>query len=278
VLEALILSGVLDKFGEKRATLFHNLDRLAEIGTRARQYRAYGQASLFDSEQIAALTHVELEQTEDWPRTELLRLEKQNLGFFFSGHPLDDYAELIEKHRDLKLDALETASTSRTYTAVGILRDIKEHITRKGGKMAFAKLLDDRSSVECVIFTRVFENRRDLLKDDNIVVLRGRVDRSRGEPKFLVDDIQHPEEFKSASVSAVHVRLDGDPLKETSLYQLRDFIFDKGGRCSLFLHLNTAGRSAETVIRASSAITIRPDADVLERMQSYPSVMEVWKE
>jgi DNA polymerase-3 subunit alpha len=132
--------------------------------------------------------------------------------------------------------------------------------------------------VECVVFPRVFENRRDLLKDDNIVVLRGRVDRSRGDPKFLVDDIQHPEEFKSAGVHSVHIRFDGAPMDETSLYQLRDFIFDKSGRCSLFLHLKPGRESAETVIRASSAITIRPDQDVLERMQSYPSVVEVWKE
>jgi DNA polymerase-3 subunit alpha len=278
VVEALVLSGVMDKFGDNRATLFHNLDRLIEIGNQRKAGIAFGQSFLFDSKQIESFTHVEMEKLDEWPRTELLKLEKQNLGFFFSGHPLDDYRELLKEHRNLILNDTENASVNCTYTVIGFIKNIKEHLTRKGGKMAFAVLEDDLGSIECVIFTKAYEKFRELLQEDSILVLKGRLDKSRGDAKLLVDEILTPETLPDKECRSVHIRFQMNKMEESILYKLRDYMYDKKGKCELYLHLADPESSGERIIRAGAALTISSNRQVLEMVQQYPNVVEVWKE
>ena len=66
--------------------------------------------------------------------------------------------------------------------------------------------------------------------------------------------------------------------EEIDLYQLRDFIFDQPGRCSLFLHIRNTGALVERVIKASPSIRISADTETIQRMQTYPNVVDVWRE
>jgi DNA polymerase-3 subunit alpha len=278
VLEAMILTGVLDRFGEGRATLFHNLDFLMERANRIKANRAFGQKSLFDTKQLQSLERLELDKVTEWPPAERLRHEKQNLGFYFSGHPLDEVRDLIESRADLDLTKTDKLSSNRIYTIIGVLREVKEIQTRTGKRMAFCSLEDYRGTIEVVVFPDVFEKSHDSLEADRIVAVKGKVDRSRGEAKLLAREVLDPGDLQEQRISSVHILLEGGSNEEIGLYQLRDLIFDQPGRCSLFLHIRAGETGAERIVKASPSLRISPDNETIQRMRAYPNVLEVWKE
>ncbi len=278
VIEALILTGVLDSFGENRATLFNNLDRLLDSANRVKEHRAFGQESLFDVSQLNEMVQLELDKSEEWPKIELLRFEKQNLGFYFSGHPLDQFKSIIENYANLDISRAESCSPDRTYAVVGVLKEIKEIITRTDKKMAFGTLEDYHGSIELVIFPEPYEKSGELAQTDSIIAVKGKIDKNRGEPKILVDEILRPEDLNSTEAQAVHIRFDPDLCEESNLYDLRDFIFDKPGACSLYLHLRRKNEMEETIVRASPAISVSSDPETIHKMMNYPNVAEVWRE
>ena len=128
----------------------------------------------------------------EWPQLEVLNHERLNLGFFFSGHPLDKYRQQIQDCADLDLGALGEASSERLFTVIGLLKEVKEIVTKNGKRMAFAALEDLRGSVELVVFADVFEKSRALLAVDRVVAAVGRLDRSRGDPKLKVERLSGP--------------------------------------------------------------------------------------
>ena len=277
VLETLIQTGVFDSFGETRATLAANLDRLIEGANRQKENREIGQATLFDTAQLEELAPLELERVEEWPPAERLRLEKQNLGFFFSGHPLDRYREIIASRTSLDLAHAAQASRDRQYTVVGALREVKEILTRSNRRMAFLTLEDFAGTIEVVVFPEAFERSRDLLTADAVVAVVGKIDLDRGDPKLLADEIVSPGALPERPARAVHVRV-SRASDEPALFDLRETLFEKSGKCALYLHMPVADGDRETVIQASATLLVSSDREILERTRGLPCVEKVWTE
>ncbi|NOY08987.1 MAG: DNA polymerase III subunit alpha [Spirochaetes bacterium] len=272
VVETLVFSGVFDSFKENRATLVHNLDRVLDIVAKTKEGKKYGQTSLFESGEEGDYEAIQFEKTEEWPEIDRLLYEKQNLGFFFSGHPLDSYRGIVEKCVNLKLSEIEKAQDDRIYTVIGILNETREIITKNGKRMAFAKVDDYTGSVEVVIFSDVFEKVSGLLVAENILAVNGRVDKSRGNPKIIAEEIMEPEKLNGKDVKTVHVRISKELKDEDNLMSIRDFLIERKGKCSLYFHLDGV------IIKASSQLKVSDDDDVVARLKSYPQVVEVWKE
>ncbi len=276
--EALILSGILDCFGETRACLYHNLERIMETASRRRAHRESGQGLLFDDLESESFENEFLEKVEEWPKMKLLMDERDNLGFFFSGHPLDDYETMIKKYTTLDLSDLNGATPGRNYSVIGLLKTIKEIISKTGKRMAFAEIEDRSGSLEAVIFSDTFEKYRSLLEENQVRAFFGKIDTSRGEVSFIVNEIIPPEKIKQKKATSVHLRIARDFLNEDNSYQLRDFLFDQKGGCMLYFHLTGNGHKKEKVIKAAPQITISASPDVLAKLKLYPQIIDVWSE
>ncbi len=273
VLETLIFSGVFDSLGENRATLFHNLDRLLEIVSARKESAKYGQASLFDSIEDDNFNSIEMDRVDEWPAVEKLMYEKENLGFFFSGHPLDDFKSQIERYANLALSKVEEINSDRIYTVIGILGEVREIITKTGRRMAFAKIEDYTGSVELVVFSDQFERSRELLFDEGIVAVKGRIDKSRGTPKLIAEEIVDPTDLKNGETHSIHIKFyDSISEDDEGILDLRDFLIERKGKYPLFLHVGNV------VIRASSQLSVSDSDEMVESIKSYPQVEEVWKE
>ena len=277
VVETLIRCGLFDGLGAGRSELMHNLDRIMETVSSYKEIQRYGQTTLFDPLEQTESTLV-MESCDPWPALEKLTHEKQNLGFYFSGHPLDKYRNHIQNHCNLDLGKLTAFSTQRSYTVIGILKEIKEITTRTGRRMAFAQLEDFRGTVELVLFSDVYEKTRERLVGDNVVVVRGRIDTSRGEPKLMVESLADPDELKEKQARAVHVRFTSAGVNEEQFLRLRDFIVGKPGECGVYFHIRGNGASGDIVIKASAHITLSSEDRVLAEVREHPLVEDVWKE
>ncbi len=278
VVEMFIQSGVFDRLSPNRATLMHNLDRLIDIAVQKRNSRKFGQTSLFDSCEDEEFPAVELVETDEWPEIERLRYEKENLGFYFSGHPLDDYREIWKNGTDLNLARAGRANPERIYSVIGLIKGLRSIITRKGTPMGFAQLEDYNGSIELVFFSDVYEACRDQLIEESIIGILGKVDTKRGQPQIVVSEVRKPEEMEQREAGEVHVRLDETCVGEEDLYHLRAGLIEHAGACPLFLHLPANGSGSETVIRASSHLTVSSHNETLDAIRALTGVAEVWKQ
>jgi DNA polymerase-3 subunit alpha len=278
VAESLIITGAFDSLGETRATLMHEVQRVVEAAAKNREARRYGQASLFDGPTAQAAATVVLEKQPEYPPAERLQYEKQNLGFFFSGHPLDPYRQVIERAASVDLSKKDGLSNERSCALIGILRDVREIRTRNGRSMAFAQVEDLRGSIELIIFSDIYDARRALIANDKIVGILGKIDTTRGDPKVKVDDIMEPNALPQRAAQAVHVRLRDEVGTEESLHRMREYLLDRHGSCSLYFHLGGADGGAEVVVQASSQIQVADSPDVLDHIREFPQVADVWKE
>jgi DNA polymerase-3 subunit alpha len=128
-------------------------------------------------------------------RMELLGIEQELLGFYFSGHPMDEHREAWE--RSVKLDLSQADSApERDYTLIGIVKTLKPY-TNKGGKaMAFGSLSDYRGEIDLVFFEKIWEGCRDKIAAGDIVALKGRLDKQRGSPSLRVDSVLAQDRLK----------------------------------------------------------------------------------
>jgi len=299
VVESLVITGAFDRLGENRATILHNLDRILEFTSKAREAARYGQASLFDGAADAPAAALSLEKIPERAAAELLQEERRHLGFFFSGHPLDPWREMISRAVTADLSRKETLTNERECQLIGILSEVREIRTRNGRTMAFAQLTDFRGSIELILFSDIYDSRRPLIANEAIVGVKGKIDTTRGDPKVKVDDVSEPGSLPTRAAQALHLRLKPDVGSEESLHTLREFLLEKRGTCTLFLHVGggngngnedgnggtTAAGSApgsapggEAVVQASSQIRVSSSEQVLDALREYPQVADAWTE
>ena len=277
VIETLIQCGAFDSLGEKRATLQENLEAAVEFIGRKKEQEKYGQTSLFDAqpqEELAAFEPVPAE--EEWPLAQRLQIEKQLLGFYVSGHPLDSYRKLWEKAVHIDLSKPDRFVHDNKYSLLGIVVSVRSIQTKRGRPMAFLQIEDYNGLIELIIFSDLWEQYREKLEVDSIMGFTGRMDSSRGDPKLVVESIHRPDELKEIETKEIHIRLSPGRHTEEELYNLRSYLFDHKGPCSLYVHLNGHNGSDETIIKASGQITLSGSREVIEQLKDTPSIEDVW--
>lgn len=278
VFESLIQSGLFDSITPGRATLFHNVDHVLTTAAKYNESKKWGQTSLFEGDSDGGRITIDLEPVDEWPQLELLRQEKEHLGFYFSGHPLDKYRTLWEQTVRLHLDEITKYPADRRYNLLGMISINREIQTKNGDPMAFGTVEDFRGSIEAVFFPKIWEKVRGTVENDTVIGLRGSLDFKRGDPKFLVDEIKEPEELEKEEVKEIHIRIQAGPHNEEELYQLRSFLFDNQGNCIVFLHLLQNGsNSKEIIIKANSQLRVSPKDAVIDALKQNPHVESVWR-
>ena len=277
VLETGIQAGLFDSIESRnRATLLHNLDPVLEASLKKKEDESIGQVSLFAEAAEEVEAELSWDEVDGWSEAELLRLEKEHLGFYVSGHPLDSYRAVWDKTVNLDIKKIERSSTDKPYTILGMIKNVRSLVTRKGDRMAFAVLEDFNGTVELTIFSRTYEKYGHLLTEDAIVGVVGKVDLSRDKPQIKVDEIKVPDELKVIGVPEVHIELVDNDYTEEDLIDLRSFFQDIPGPGSLYLHIPENG--ARTVVKASNQLGLAVDDFAIGRIKDRKAVATAWKE
>jgi len=277
VLEISIQAGLFDNIESRnRATLLHNLDLVLSSVLKSKEDQSIGQNSLFVDAKEELTPEVQWEEVEGWSDSELLHMEKEHLGFYVSGHPLDSYRSSWEKTVNLNIAEIEKNREGRPYSIMGMIKNVRRQTTRRGDQMAFATLEDFNGSIELMVFSKVFERYGHLLIEDAIVGVVGRVDMSRDIAQIKVDEIKQPDELKETSIRETHIELIDQDYSEEELIDLRSFFQDMPGPSTLYLHVLDSNR--KTIVKSSNQLGVAVDDSVLERIKNYKAVGTAWKE
>jgi len=183
VIELLVQTGAFDNFGIKRETLKGNLERAVEYALKKKEDKESGQTSLFEDSGEPERPDYSFEEFPPMSREDRLTIEKQLIGFYFSGHPMDEYKELWEDAVNVNLAQTENLPVG-TCILIGILKDIKQITTAKGSKMAFASLADYNGEIEVTFFSGPWERVMNVIKEDTVAILKGKIDYQKDKDKY----------------------------------------------------------------------------------------------
>jgi len=272
----LIQTGSFDKLGQFRSALLTNLERVVEYASHKKDATRFGQVSLFEDTGVEEFAEFRFDEVEDWPQMEKLRIEKELIGFYISGHPLDAYRKASDRASTFDLRYPERAQKDKLYTIVGMIKSVRPYQTKNGKWMGFGSFEDFNGTIDLTFFSSTWEKCRDKLLADTVWGLVGKIDTSRDTPSFIVDSWVNPDELQAKSIREVHLRLDPGIQEERQLTGLRDFLFESSGSCSVYLHMEEASRP--WVIKAANQIQVSSGDDFMEELLGIPGVVQAWKE
>jgi len=264
VLDSLIKCGAFDSTGARRSQLAAVSDRALAAGSAAQDDRRRGQMNFLGEMAAEAPPDEEaLPDIPEWPQAQLLKYEKDVLGFYVSSHPLAEH-EAVLRHFSTATTADLAQYPDGTEVALGgMIGPVRPLFTKKGknagAKMAAFDFEDLAGRVSCIIFPEKYEKHQALVRKDSIVFLRGEVDRRREEPSLRVSDVYTLEEGQRALTQAVVIRLHEVGLDDQLMENLRQVLAAHPGAVPLYIELvsRTHGR---TTLRAGDDLRVSADA------------------
>jgi DNA polymerase-3 subunit alpha len=193
VVELLVQTGAFDCFGGTRSALAYNLENLVEYVQKNKEGKRFGQGGLFDNNADQLHQTFRFIEKPEWSRMEKLNFEKELIGFYFSGHPMDDFKAVWEQHCTLDLSRAGEAADG-IYKVVGIIKEVKPHQTANG-EMAFACITDYKGEIDLVLFAESWARARNALIAGKVAAVKGRLNNSesRDKPSILVDAVLNLE-------------------------------------------------------------------------------------
>ena len=208
-IESFIFSGAFDSFGANRKQMIEVYPKLIDEVASEKKKATSGQISLMDfmGEEEKKAFDVAYPDVPEYDKDTFLRMEKESLGLYVSGHPLDSVKEVLAKETtattlDFVIDE-ETEKTEavdgRNYRIGGLIDEVNLKVTRKGDNMAFLRIEDLFGTVEVVVFPNVFLRCREKLEANKAVIIEGNASVSERDSKLIASDIMTMDEVVSRS-------------------------------------------------------------------------------
>lgn len=187
-MEALIKSGCFDEFAE-RGTLLYNLEDMLTYNNEISKQNK-NQTSLFGGMAKSELPSLKLKYAPDSLQSDKLLWEKELLGLYISGHPLDRLRDKLAS-RDINIKKIkEELGNGIPVTIAGLIDTLKPIITKKNERMAFLKVSDLTGSIEAVIFPSIFKECVDILAPEKVIAFSGKVSARNGEKSIIIEAVK----------------------------------------------------------------------------------------
>jgi len=279
MVESLIRCGAFDSLGARRSQLIAVYEKVMDSIAQERKRNVSGQVSLFGGESTVSLSAGQMDklpEMDEFPKKMLLSMEKEMTGVYISGHPLDEYKEVLEGYNST-LDIMSLQNTEEGEVMAGSLSngltdgsDVclggiitykKVKYTKNNSAMAFITLEDLYGSIEVIVFPLIYSRYASLLEEDNAVVIKGRISlREDEDPKVICNEA---ETLVNKRYSKLYLKIsrDANPgIQKEICNVLRKY----KGNIPVYLYMEAADRT----FRASPDLWIRTDSALLTELSS----------
>jgi DNA polymerase III subunit alpha len=233
-LESLIKAGALP--GSRKAML-EVLERALSAATERAQRENW--MTLDFGDEVGSGSYYETLSEEEFEKADLLRMEKESLGLYVSEHPLSAVRDQLRRRTDCTLVELERRRDGETVLAGGIVAGVRTTTTKKGEPMAFVQLEDVTGSVEVVVFNSTYAAARELLVEDGVLVVKGRVDhKQQGETKLIALEVAAFE--ATPERREVRLKVDARSARAGVIRELAGVVRDFPGEAPVYVDLVTS--------------------------------------
>ena len=296
-IEVCIKTGAFDKLGQNRTTLANNMERAIRYVNDKMNGTDNGQGDLFGDTDEKVYADFVFEELPDLPQMEKLNIEKEIIGSYVSGHPLDEYGKVISTCVTLSSKNMDRAAkedkafkeslaasganswanrnSGKMYTVLGFLQNLRQIHTKTGKDMAFAKLQDYDGEIDLTFFSKTWESLSSKLQSGNVYAFKGRVDGTREQPSFIVDSLEDVASLKTKSISEIHIELEKNITSpELEFSKIREILFAQTGSCSVYFHLDTVQGSY--IVQANPQLTVSSSDETIKVLKEMNIIKDVW--
>jgi len=252
-IESMIKAGAFDSMGHSRRGLIEVSHQVVDTTLDRRRAEEAGQYSLFgggDSEVSDVPRDV---ADHEWDKKVRLAFEKEMLGLYISDHPLLGLDKMLAQMTDTSMPGLWDRDDRSQATIAGVIGSINRRYTRKGDPMVYFSVEDLQGSVEAVAFPKTVAEHGPMIREDAIVVMRGRVDHRGDDVKFIVQSISEPELKEDLTV---RVRVSASRLSTSVVENLKLVLSNHPGAAPVFIHMTSDG--GEKVLRVGAEHNVEP--------------------
>jgi DNA polymerase-3 subunit alpha len=277
VIESLVKSGAFDSTGAKRSALMAVFDDAVSLGQKIQEERESSQVSLFGTDEIVKNTGNGIGMLPDVPEWDdklKLGFEKEALGFFITGHPLDRYAQDMKRFTSVDTAGLSEVAEGKEVRVCGIVVALKEMTTKKGDRMGFATIEDLVGAVEVVVFPEPYAKSGEFLKSEEPLVITGTVDVGEKSTKIKASDIVPLSELTAQGTKRVHFTLNAQATDRGQLEALREIMGRYNGTCQALLHIDIPETCRATIPLAENFRVAASDelALAVEKLVGYRAI------
>ena len=256
ILENLVKAGALDWTGESRAMMFHRLEQVVASASSAQRDRASGQVSLFDSMEFVASAPTNAAtatEVEEWTKDERLAQEKELLGFYVTGHPLDKFRGVLDSDKYLKLgllDEIDASNPRDRFPFAGMIRSIDAKMSKNGKPFGIIVIEDFTGSREVMLWDETFTGARDkgILTSGNVIRFKASIkvdDRTESRRMMGSEIAELKTRGSSVAKGSIELTLWTARHSKDDLAEIRDTLAANPGKVPVVLHFqNSAGKRA----------------------------------
>ncbi len=270
VIESLVKSGAMDSLG-RRAQLMAVLDKAMDHAQKAQRDAESGQHGLFGVfEDAADAPEEKLPDIPDWDEHTRLTNEKEILGFFITGHPLEKYRDKLDDLRALSTSELAAMKSStgkdENIMTAGIITNVRVLKSKRGDFYAQAALEDMSGTVEMIVFPEAYKKLQDKVKLEVPVLIRGGVRIEEGaNPKLTVNDIQTLEDVKVPLPNSLRIRLLLGSADETTVGNLHRLFSERKGQAKVLFDVER--QDDFMVVMEAEGYNVLPDRNFIARVE-----------
>ena len=277
--ENLIMSGAFDSLEGHRAQFLASLENIMKAAQNAQAERDRGQMSLFGDGEEAPTAAVSLAKTPELDPLERLMREKEQLGFYVSGHPLEEYSDILENYTSTGTSPQSLAENriDSEVDVAGMITEVNNHTTKKGEAMAVIELEDLEGAVKVLVFPKAYKNSVELV-EGKVVWIRGTVkldNRNRNSDEDTQDEIRQIQADKILDIesvaeqqtSALEVTIPEADLENTEkLEALQEIARANKGNHDLILRLMSS-RYGEVIARCAEKYNVAYEPQIIEQVE-----------
>jgi DNA polymerase-3 subunit alpha len=290
-IENLVTSGAADAIaqGRHRSVLVAVIEKAVEQGQSSARDRRSGQGGLFDAvESAVSLSDDSYPDVEPWPPKQTLLAEREVLGFYVTGHPLDRYQSDLDAHTTCRSGFLSAEQANQMAILGGVACEIRSIVTKAGKPMCFFQLEDQFGRIECVLFPKTYARPHgdsgpplgewiSTLGDEPILVT-GRLEielDDEGEPsrsKILVEDIRSLREVRAARTKCLTIDVSVEDLNDHRILALKEIVANHRGNVAMEMRVRSSNVFATELVFGDSFQVNTEDGliDDLERLFEKP--------
>jgi DNA polymerase III subunit alpha len=278
VFESLAEAGGLDSLEGTRPQLYASVEAAVEFGQKTKKANgATNQSALFDFEKDKELEIPEpgLAHADDWKGSEILHREKNILGFFLSGHPLDDFRDEVTAFSSVSVDRTVDLKDQAGVRMCGIISELKTHMDRKNRPMAFFRLDDFTGGIEGLAFADPFDSFRALLQVDSMVVISGKINiREGSDPKLIVNEVLSLEDARKKFTRNLVVSFQTDKVESILIDEVKELLSNNSGEVPVYFSIKTPGNGVYML--KSRSIKIKASMELVEELRDKVGRQNVW--
>ncbi len=276
VLECLAKCGAFDSLGEPRAQAFAAIEYQMSRAATVQFDRERGQAALFDVEPVNARQKATGQRASvEWTQGQMLAFEKELLGFYVTGHPLSEYAEILGRYELASSGKLAQLQDGQVTRIGGIIGKLVPKTTKQGKPMAIMTLEDLDGAVEVLVFPESYARYAMSLKTDAAIFLCGTVNLREDKPKIVADQIIPLGDVPKKFTKAVHIRISAGTTEDSTLTRVQEVLrTHKGEVPVMFCFMYPDGKLV--FLEAHEHFSVAPTQQFVRDVEGILGEESVW--